>query len=311
MPEFEVYAGKRPNDGGWFQRNRDKLEYILYDARQYYLKSIAATHSSGQFTPLATEINRAWTTIETRIDNVLHPKLFNYNFIEEERQNYSKKCPRCQTDFETANNKQVYCSSKCWNRYIKKECVEKTCLSCNKTFFQTNPKQKFDSEKCRKKFYNSSASRSQRIKIRLSKRRFSFSSEKNCYIRKDYPEKPCLYCISAFKPKTITSKFCSRFCKQKNRRKNRVRIVRSKPEKIEKPCLQCLTNFKPKQDNARFCSRTCNNKYYWKTNKKQYSVERLCQNCGKPFIARNFLAKFCHKSCHNKHYHRNFRVVMS
>lgn len=64
--------------GSFWQRNEGRLEYLLHDIKEYYLKTIKEFHpdKSGGNLENSKIINSAWREIKKRFNNRLNPKLY-------------------------------------------------------------------------------------------------------------------------------------------------------------------------------------------------------------------------------------------
>jgi endogenous inhibitor of DNA gyrase (YacG/DUF329 family) len=77
----------------------------------------------------------------------------NYGYTKKEEE--TKKCLHCGTEFKTNNKNKVYCSKKCYidhqeNYHIKKEIQTRVCEACGKEFETTHHAKKYCSEECYK-----------------------------------------------------------------------------------------------------------------------------------------------------------------
>ncbi len=71
---------------------------------------------------------------------------------------YTKVCPFCGKEFETTNNRKIYCSDECKNQYNKEKKREKkvypinTCIMCGKQFTARSVRTRFCCKECEKKY---------------------------------------------------------------------------------------------------------------------------------------------------------------
>lgn len=100
-------------------------------------------------------------------------------------------------------------------------------------------------------------------------------------------EKTCQTCLEIFSTNRSKRLFCSIFCANKFRYKDRFKI-----------CKYCLKEFKLTSHNIEniYCSRTC----YFAMQKKIF-IEKVCRTCHKTFKIENWREKkenFCSIECH-------------
>jgi len=98
---------------------------------------------------------------------------------------------------------------------------------------------------------------------------------------KKYEEKPCLTCKNLFKPKIVTSNYCSKECSYKSK-------------KIPRYCKTCNTLL---NIPSSYCSKKC--RPLKNKEKKEYS--NTCFICGNVWIS-NRKGKCCSKKCKAKKY---------
>ncbi|MBS3098240.1 HNH endonuclease [Candidatus Woesearchaeota archaeon] len=227
------------------------------------------------------------------------------------------RCIICWQEFKKINNRQKYCSKKCYNVKVRRLTNKyilnkKQCELCNKTFIpnKNHPKAKFCSKKCNKKNY--------------------YLEHRNLTLK--YPhlwdaKKYCKFCnrlIKFNRNNYIVSELARKFCSEKCRRAL-ANIKRRKHILKEKECLYCKGIFKPHylHPQTRFCSYKCNaaynyyNKYKSLISKypKGFETIKHCKKCGKQIIFdkskpmnTELIRNYCSNKCRSKESHYRFKI---
>lgn len=117
----------------------------------------------------------------------------------------------------------------------------------------------------------------------------------------------CLVCGTRYKPKRMTSRFCSRKCA--------LSLTRGTPRRkrsgVTVCCLQCGKSIyvpQCRKKTVKYCSRKCQ----WKFRDRHFRSEIVCIICGSKFSVikcREKTARYCSRKCYGRSLHNRGTVA--
>jgi hypothetical protein len=146
-----------------------------------------------------------------------------------------RSCPQCGNGFETFQDRHVFCSKKCNDRFkaVQRKGIGK-CEWCGAMFHPNKTGQRFCSRKCNWTYQNSIA----------------------IYKPKPLVEKGCQVCGRHFKARP-NRKYCSVPCLRTASHANALQAYRDKHPLETRTCEYCGTKYKDRKLGSVYCTEQC------------------------------------------------------
>lgn len=162
---------------------------------------------------------------------------------------WKRKCVTCQKEFTPHNDRQIYCSRKCWSSYNRpalphhrRHLIEKPCAYCGKPFTRVHPNDQYCAEHRKGNHPVPSLS-------------------------KALVEKLCRLCGNPFTTTDNRFEYCSAECSSKASSEKRLQsLLRERKKKRPNPlvtrtCPFCKSKFTTRKVKKKFCDKTCTLKH--------------------------------------------------